>query len=89
LKRKVRERDDHECVRCSARDKLQVHHIIPSAKAGEHEAENMATLCEECHKLAHKGTDLDDQEGIWGMDYVEVAYENKEDFWKNWVVKES
>ena len=89
LKNKVRERDGDECVRCNARDKLQVHHLIPRTKGGEHEAENMATLCEECHKLAHKRKDLDDREGFGEMNYEEVAYENKEDFWENWVAKES
>lgn len=78
LKRKVRERDDHKCVRCGENDDLEVHHIIPSANGGTHEIENLATLCKPCHKLSHEGNIGDS----------EVAYDGKGDFWKNWL-KES
>ena len=33
---------------------LEVHHIVPVAKGGGDEPENLVTLCKECHKKRHK-----------------------------------
>jgi len=68
LKTKVLKRDDRACVRCggSNQDKLVVHHILP----GESTLQNLATLCQDCHLLAHDGS----YSG-------ELAYESRDEFW--------
>lgn len=85
LKQKVRERDENRCVRCGSEDELHVHHVIPWSKGGEHKPENLATLCGECHRLAHGGKFFDDENEFWGMDYGEVVYDGLDDFWHKWV----
>lgn len=49
-------RDGEACLRCGDRDSLEVHHIIPVSDGGEKEDDNLATLCESCHKKAHGGS---------------------------------
>jgi len=45
---------DEGCVRCQSESNLQVHHIVPVSHQGEATAENLATLCQECHVDIHK-----------------------------------
>lgn len=84
LKRQTRERDDHQCVRCGNENDLQIHHVIPLARGGDHELENLATLCEDCHRMAHKGRQ--DKNGkIRGMEYSKISYDSVDEFWNDWV----
>lgn len=59
VKSKVLDRDDHECVRCGSADALEVHHILPMAgntglrASTLNKPDNLATLCESCHRAAH------------------------------------
>ena len=39
-----------ECARCGATEKLECDHIIPVNAGGTHDANNLQTLCCECHK---------------------------------------
>lgn len=46
-------RRDHvktECARCGATENLECDHIIPVNAGGTHDADNLQTLCCECHK---------------------------------------
>lgn len=55
-KYKVLKRDGHCCQKCGwpkgfkrRRRELHIHHIIPVAKGGTHNIENLITLCNICH----------------------------------------
>lgn len=48
------QRDGHACVRCRATTRLAVHHRIPVARGGPNALSNLETLCEPCHRAAHK-----------------------------------
>lgn len=47
--------DDYRCVVCESREGISVHHLRPRKKQGSDRAENMITLCEECHLDIHAG----------------------------------
>jgi len=55
LRSKVTRRDGFRCKRCGHRPnsqtELSVHHIVPLAKGGADEIENMITLCKACHDI--------------------------------------
>lgn len=42
------------CDKCGSTDGLKLHHIVPIAWGGLTSKENCITLCQICHKLAHK-----------------------------------
>lgn len=46
-------RDAHLCQRCLAKGRptpaTQVDHIIPKAKGGTDDPENLQAICDECH----------------------------------------
>lgn len=42
-----------ECVICGFKDFLQIHHIIPLSKDGDHCEENVVMLCLNHHKMIH------------------------------------
>lgn len=44
---------DRRCYRCETRQQrnLTVHHIIPRSEGGEENAENLVTLCIDCHNI--------------------------------------
>lgn len=58
----VLERDNKRCQRCgigiTARGEdgadFQLHHIIPFAAGGPNHPDNLVTLCNDCHLLAHQ-----------------------------------
>ncbi|QUI30672.1 HNH endonuclease [Streptomyces alfalfae] len=43
-------RDRFTCQRCSARTELEVDHIVPVARGGTWELDNLWTLCKGCHR---------------------------------------
>lgn len=51
LKRKVKERDDNRCKRCSSKQDLVVHHRDEDKK--NNKMENLITLCRSCHSTVH------------------------------------
>ena len=54
----VLERDGRRCQICGKDENLHVHHILPTGMGGSVErdvAENMITLCAECHGMVHAG----------------------------------
>jgi len=51
----VLERDNWKCRRCGEEYRvLEVHHIIPKAKGGSDDPDNLITLCWPCHMRAHR-----------------------------------
>lgn len=54
----VLQRDSHECQVCKRKDSLHLHHLIKRKNGGNHDAENLITLCASCHRHIETG-DLD------------------------------
>ncbi|MFE0773903.1 HNH endonuclease [Streptomyces sp. NPDC058861] len=50
LRARVLARDRFTCQRCSARTELEVDHIVPVARGGSWEPDNLWTLCRPCHR---------------------------------------
>ena len=60
-RRDVLARDRHQCRRkgCQHTRHVHLHHILPRAKGGTNELDNLVTLCTACHELWHQnGGDL-------------------------------
>ena len=49
----VLDRDGWRCQSCGRLGGLQVHHIQPRSHLGDDAAENLVTLCAECHHRVH------------------------------------
>jgi len=45
------DRDSFTCQRCSIKEGLQVHHIIPLRLEGSDDMSNLRTFCKSCHIL--------------------------------------
>ena len=56
-RREVLLRDQFRCRRCGETDldKLHLHHVLFRSLLGKHGADNLVTLCSECHRLLHDG----------------------------------
>jgi hypothetical protein len=63
-----------ECEICGFKDKVEIHHIIPLGKDGDHCKENVALLCPNHHAEVEKGKLILDREGK----YIENLKERKE-----------
>ena len=49
-------RDEFQCKICSKKNtRLEAHHIVPRNDGGKDTIKNLATLCDACHDLLHKG----------------------------------
>jgi hypothetical protein len=57
IRRKVLARDRYRCQRpgCGNTRFLEEHHIIPRARGGGNDPDNLITLCSACHGLVHEG----------------------------------
>lgn len=57
LARKLaKERDGYICMLCGSDENVEGHHIFEYAyEAGASDAENIITLCHNCHRLVHSG----------------------------------
>jgi len=53
LCRQILERDGWRCQACGSMQHLQVHHKQFRSHSGNDSEENLITLCNDCHKLAH------------------------------------
>ncbi|MGK5496380.1 HNH endonuclease [Streptomyces sp. URMC 125] len=47
---RVLARDRFTCQRCGSRKELEVDHIVPVARGGSWEDDNLWTLCRPCHR---------------------------------------
>lgn len=45
------------CVVCGAKDKLELHHIIPLAMGGTNKIDNLMVLCHDHHVEIHHNSD--------------------------------
>jgi len=43
-----------ECVWCGSKEKLHIHHIIPSSRGGKNEMANLEVVCVSCHQELHR-----------------------------------
>jgi hypothetical protein len=50
VKEEVMKRDNYECQICGSKIRLHVHHIISRINGGNHNTENLITLCSSCHR---------------------------------------
>jgi 5-methylcytosine-specific restriction endonuclease McrA len=57
VRRHVLARDRHRCAvpGCSGRDFVEVHHVVPRARGGDHDPRRLVTLCESHHAAVHRG----------------------------------
>jgi len=70
LRHLVFKRDGYRCCECGASKEetsLEIDHIVPVAKGGTNDIDNLQTLCRECNRMKH--TD----EWVGGENNIEVA----------------
>jgi 5-methylcytosine-specific restriction endonuclease McrA len=48
-RKRIHERDVYRCLRCGSHKDLQIDHVIPVARGGSNEDENLQTLCNLCN----------------------------------------
>lgn len=54
VRTKVLKRDNHECIICKSKEKLEVHHDTYKNHFNEHKhLEDLMTLCRKCHTEHH------------------------------------
>lgn len=53
--REGRSRDLETCQACGSKEKVQGHHILDHQFSGAALADNIVSLCHECHTNVHKG----------------------------------
>ena len=46
-------RDGFQCAICGTGRFLQIHHYIPRGQGGTNKPDNLITLCDSCHAMAH------------------------------------
>jgi len=57
LRKQVVERDGWRCQWCGSLRNLEVHHRKFRSKLGDDSAQNLITLCTECHQAEHEYRD--------------------------------
>ena len=70
LRHEVFKRDGYRCRECGAskdETSLEIDHILPVAKGGTNDIDNLQTLCRECNRMKH--TD----EWVGGESNIEIA----------------
>jgi 5-methylcytosine-specific restriction endonuclease McrA len=60
----IRARDSDRCARCGSSRELHVHHRVIRSQGGRDYAENLITLCAECHRWVH-GHPYEARESGW------------------------
>lgn len=55
IKNAVRQRDKNVCQVCGCNSNLEVHHVIPRKKGGNHGLDNLVLLCIKCHRAIETG----------------------------------
>ena len=71
-------RDKGRCRACGKKlavDSAHVHHIIYRSQGGPHTEENLITLCEQCHGIAHSNKRVNQprlKEAVANNEYVQL-----------------
>lgn len=60
-----------ECIHCSFRTDLELHHIVPRSQGGDDVIQNLVPLCQQCHRV------LEDHATGW----EHVAYAVRQFVW--------
>lgn len=55
IQKQGKERDCYVCQICGSKDHVEGHHIIDYQYGGAANAENIISLCRDCHKKIHRG----------------------------------
>lgn len=73
IKAKIFERDSYSCVRCGTRRGLErtPHHVIFKSQGGKGDKRNGATVCMECHRLAHTKREIRRWFEQWQIDNLD------------------
>lgn len=58
MRQEIYARDYHACLKCGATEEITIDHIIPVAKGGSNDRDNLQTLCRSCN--SHKRTRVED-----------------------------
>ena len=73
VRRVVLERDEHRCQSCNGRHRslrLEVHHVVPVSLGGaEFDADNLLTLCRDCHFALHRPREIDSEWAEWAREW--------------------
>lgn len=83
-------RDGFRCALCDSTKYLQLHHVIPRGEGGPDTAQNLITLCSDCHAMAHginlRGWIDMDQETICQniVEYLADMYAREGIIWNPW-----
>lgn len=81
IKEEIFERDGYACVKCySNRLENTPHHIIFKSQGGEGDKRNGATVCIECHRLAHSKREVRKWFEDWKENKLDDNGNYKEDF---------
>lgn len=59
IRRRVLFRAGHRCQVCHQRRQLDLHHLVPVSRGGDHGADNLICLCRPCHLRVHRQRQLD------------------------------
>jgi 5-methylcytosine-specific restriction endonuclease McrA len=54
LRQQVLRRDNWRCQFCGSLSNLEVHHQTFRSHSGEDSDENLITVCNACHQIAHR-----------------------------------
>ena len=58
----VYQRDNAQCVRCSSKDDLHIHHIVSFADTDlRAEVSNLVLLCVKCHRFVHSKKNINQE----------------------------
>ena len=50
IRKQVFERDPHKCKQCGSTDNLVIDHLIPLARGGTNDLDNLQILCKSCNR---------------------------------------
>lgn len=56
LRDSVFDRDGRKCLRCGSPDDLSIDHVVPLAKLGTNDPDNLQTLCKRCNSIKGDAT---------------------------------
>lgn len=59
VRERILKKCKYKCVNCGAKEDLQVDHIVPLSRGGEHSEFNFQILCKTCNLKKHNSIDVD------------------------------